>query len=265
MRVEDRISVMVMTHIVDATTNPYLENTMLFDTISSSHDKLGLGDAKYYLYIDRVMEFKYPELFKQYYDNIQSRLTKEFNHINVDIVEDRQELMRGNWWHMIDNCKTPYFLFLEHDWEFVENVPVMDIMDAMDKHKHLNYIRFPYKHMGPGGESHWDSHLGGYFEVETEITELPLTRGLFYSGNPHITKVSKCRTLYKPTHQHHWSVTTKGTSHLEKEIAEIVLFDIGIMGHEETHKKWGCFVYGKWGDVNHKPVCRHLGDWCRKR
>ena len=35
------------------------------------------------------------------------------------------------------------------------------------------------------GASHWDWHDGGYFKVETEI-ELPLTRGLFYSGNPHI-------------------------------------------------------------------------------
>ena len=31
MRIEDRLSVMVMTHIVDVTTNPYLENTMLLD------------------------------------------------------------------------------------------------------------------------------------------------------------------------------------------------------------------------------------------
>ena len=264
MRIEDRISVMVMTHIVDVTTNPYLENTMLFDTISSSHDKLDLGNAKYYLYIDKVMEDKYPELFKQYYDNIQTRLVTEFSHINVDIVEDRQELMRGNWWHMIDNCTTPYFLFLEHDWEFVENVPVMNIMDTMDKYEHFNYVRFPWKYMGPGGATHWDWHDGGYFEVETEI-ELPLTRGLFYSGNPHITKVSKCRDLYKPAHQYHWSHMTKGTSHLEKEIAAVVMEDVKTMGHKDTHKKWGCFVYGQWGDVNHKPVCRHLGDWCRKR
>ena len=61
--IEDRISVMVMTHIVNVATDPYLENTMLFDTIQSSHEKLGLGNAKYYLYIDKVMEDKYPELF----------------------------------------------------------------------------------------------------------------------------------------------------------------------------------------------------------
>ena len=29
--------------------------------------------------------------------------------------------------------------------------------------------------------------------------------------------------------------------------------DVKNIGHEETHKKWGCFVYGQWGDENHKP------------
>ncbi len=262
--IEDRISVMVMTHIVNVATDPYLENTMLFETLQSSHEKLGLGNAKYYLYIDKVMEDKYPELFKQYYDNIQSRLVNEFSHINVDIVEDRQELMRGSWWHMIDNCKTPYFLFLEHDWKFVEDVPAMKIMDKMDEHEHFNYVRFSYTYMGPGGASHWDSHDGGYFEVETEI-DLPLTKGLFYSGNPHIAKVSKCRDFYKPIHQEYWSNQTKGTSHLEKEIRDIVMMDTNLIGHEETHKKWGCFVSGRWGDINHKPEVTHLGDWCRKQ
>lgn len=262
--IEDRLSVMVMTHIINASTDPYLHNDMLFDTIQSSHDKLELGNAKYYLYIDKVMEDNYPELFKQYYDNIQSRLTKDFNHINVDIVEDRQELMRGNWWHMIDNCDTPYFLFLEHDWEFTENIPTESILDKMDEYEHFNYIRFPYTYMGPNGPSHWDSHDGGYFEVETEI-ELPLTRGLFYSGNPHIAKISKCRDLYKPVHQYHWSNKTKGTSHLEKEMSEIVMLETQMIGHEKTHKKWGCFVYGQWGDVNHRPPVKHLGDWCRKQ
>ena len=40
MEIKDRLSVMVMTHIVDVNTNPYLENTMLFDTIATSYDKL---------------------------------------------------------------------------------------------------------------------------------------------------------------------------------------------------------------------------------
>ena len=262
--IEDRISVMVMTHIVNVATDPYLENTMLFDTIQSSHEKLGLGNAKYYLYIDKVMEDKYPELFKQYYDNIQSRLVNEFSHINVDIVEDRQELMRGNWWHMIDNCDTPYFLFLEHDWEFTENIPTESILDKMDEYGHFNYVRFPHSYMGPDGPSHWDRHDGGHFEVEDEI-DLPLTQCTFYSGNPHIAKISKCRNFYKPLHLQYWTKKTKGTSHLEKELQQIALSDVKLLGKKGTHKRWGCFVYGQWRDVNHIPPVKHLGDWCRKQ
>ena len=50
---KERLSVMVSTHIVNADTEPYLHNQMLYDTISSAHEKLKLGDAKFYIYIDK--------------------------------------------------------------------------------------------------------------------------------------------------------------------------------------------------------------------
>ncbi len=261
---KDKISVMVQTHIVHATTEPYINNEMLVRTIQSSHDKLGLEDAKYYIYIDKAMEVSYPDLFKDYYDAIKSQISNELSHINVDIVEDRQHLMRGSWWHMIDNCDTPYFLFLEHDWEFVEKIPTIDIIDKMDKYEHFNYLRFPYTYMGPGGPSHWDSHDGGYPISREEEIDLPMTKCIFYSANPHIVSTERCKEFYKPIHQQYWSDRTKGTRELEKELADIIKSDVAEIGGEETHKKWGSFIYGVWGDPNHIPPVKHLGDWCRK-
>tara|TARA_B100001564_G_C20288430_1_gene511400 strand:- start:238 stop:594 length:357 start_codon:yes stop_codon:yes gene_type:complete len=118
--------------------------------------------------------------------------------------------------------------------------------------------------MGPDGPSHWDRHDGGHFEVEDKI-DLPLTQCTFYSGNPHIAKISKCRNFYKPLHLQHWEDKTKGTSHLEKELQHIALRDVEVLGRKATHQRWGCFVYGIWGDVNHIPPVKHLGDWCRKQ
>ena len=262
MRIEDRISVIVSTHIVYAwTEDPYLQNDMLYETIRSSHEKMGLGGAKYYLYIDKVMEEQYTYLFKKYVQFIED-FVKANSDINIDIVEDRQKLLRGNWYHMVENCQTPYFLFLEHDWKFIKEIPTEKILDEMDKYERFNYLRLPYTKLGPGEPIHWDEQLGGMFERETEI-DLPLTKIAFWSGNPHIAKVSKCKDFYVPTHRQHWSDRTKGTSHLEKELMEVILDDIKVIGKEEAHNKWGCFLYGTWDGF--EPVTEHLGDWCRKQ
>jgi len=260
--IEDNISVMVATHIIDATTKPYIENEMIIKTIKSSHEKMNLGNAKYYVYIDAVMKRKFPDLFSKYLDFLNNKLTTELKHINIEIVEDSQELLRGNWEHMIKNCPTPYFLFLEHDWEFIENIPTVKILEEMNKYERFSYIRFTYTKLGPGQPKHWDETWGGYFQKENEI-DLPLTGITFYSGNPHIVKTKKCRDFYLPLHKKHWAHKTKGTSHLEKELAEIAMSDVKTIGKKETHNKWGCFLYGTWD--NFDPVVSHIGDWCRKR
>ena len=51
-----------------------MNNDMLYETIISSHEKMGLEDAKYYLYIDKVMELEFPELFKVYLNNIEDKI-----------------------------------------------------------------------------------------------------------------------------------------------------------------------------------------------
>ena len=267
---DKKISVMVATHIIDADTNPYIENEMLLKTILSSKEKMGLQGVDYYIYIDDKFRKKYPKLFKQYVDYLLGEFQKpEFQYINIEIVEDSCELLKGNWMHMIKNCKTPYFLFLEHDWEFVRDVPTEEIIEVMDKNEHCNYVKFPKNNLGPGNSvpwdnrSHWKKH-GGCFETETDMdTDLPLTRIAYYSGNPHIVKVSKCREFYVPQLLNYWAGATLGTSHLEKEFMRIINKDIHTLGDLEAHKKWGVFLYGVWD--NFPLVVKHLGDWCRKR
>ena len=265
MNLSEKISVMVATHIVDADTNPYIQNEMLLKTILSSKEKMGLKGATYYVYIDDHFRQNYSTLFKEYVDYLSTEFKKpEFQDINIEIVEDSRKLLKGNWMHMVENCKTPYFLFLEHDWEFIDDIPTGEIIKTMDDNEHFNYIRFTYTTLGPGHPIHWDQSGGGCFETETEMdTEIPLTRIAYYSGNPHITKVSKCREFYMPQLLESWGDNTLGTSHMEKEFKQIVDHYIKNLGKLEAHKMWGTFLYGVWD--NFPPVVKHLGDWCRKR
>lgn len=263
MSLENKLSVMVATHIVNATHNPYLNNDMIIKTIRSSHDRMGLNGVVYYVYIDASMKRKFPKLYKEYRSILSSRFESELSDINVILLEETRELLRGNWMHMIENCTTPYFLFLEHDWEFIKDIPMDNIISKMDTHDNLSYIRFPYTKLGPGEHKHWDEVNGGLFEKESDI-DLPLTRIAFYSGNPHIVKLSKCKDFYLPEHTQHWETQpSKGTSHLEKELADVALKHIKSVGKKEAHKLWGCFLYGTWDGFD--PVVKHLGDWCRKR
>jgi len=263
MNIKDKISVMIATHIVNATSNPYLNNDMIVKTIRSSYDKMGLNGVTYYVYIDATMKRLYPDLYTQYREKLLERFNEELSDIKIELLEETRELLRGNWEHMIENCPTPYFLFLEHDWEFTESIPTEKILSKMDENDNFSYIRFPYTKLGPGQPEHWDKTWGGYFEKDEEINDLPLTKIAFYSGNPHITKIKKCKDFYLPLHKKYWSNKTKGTSHLEKELADIAMMHVKTYGKKEAHNMWGCFLYGTWEGFN--PVVKHLGDWCRKK
>jgi hypothetical protein len=47
MDMKDKLSVMIMTHIINASTDPYLDNEMIVKTIRTSHDKMNLQYSFY--------------------------------------------------------------------------------------------------------------------------------------------------------------------------------------------------------------------------
>ena len=185
---------MAMTHIINVNSEPYLDNEMIVTTIRSSHDKMKLNNVTYYVYIDSFFKENYIDLYTVYKENLIKKFESELSDINIVIVPDATSTQKGNWIHMINNCDTPYFMFLEHDWEFIKDIPTDVILSEMDKHDEFSYIRFSRWPAGHPQELRWDKSNGAIYEKETKIgidVGLPLTKVGLYSGNPHIVKTKK--------------------------------------------------------------------------
>ena len=265
MKLKDKLSVMVMTHIINIDSNPYLDNEMIIKTIRTSHDRMKLNSVTYYVYIDSFFKDHHLEYYNIYKQNLLNRFKNELLDINVVIVSDASSTQKGNWIHMINNCNTPYFMFLEHDWEFIKDIPTDIILSEMDKYNNFSYIRFSRWPAGHPQELRWDKSNGAVYEQETVIgadVNLPLTKVGLYSGNPHIVKTQKCKEFYLPVIMKYFPYIGDRNTYLEKEFLSIIIQDIRENGQYKSHETWGTFLYGTWPEFD--PVITHLGDWCRK-
>jgi len=304
MNLENSLEVFIATHIIDANTTPVIENKMIEQTIVSCHTSLKLENVKFTICPDASFEKSHPVLSKQYNKYLLDMSDKlKTRGINCSLRLSNDETMRGNWIKFIEECNTPYMLFLEHDWEFVQEVSVKDVIDCFEENNGLNYLRLPkfnlteqyYSSMC--SRDNWDWICAEVNEVKTRI---PLTRISFFSGNPHFAKVSFCKDFIIPAlNKYCPKEISKGTSHLEKDIkrAEMRIIDelrdCGFSNHAtDPEKTWGhqwplsfglyvgkgcqkCanailkqhLIWGNfmYGKIGDSAIVRHTGDWCRKR
>ena len=88
---------------------------------------------------------------------------------------------------------------MEHDWKFNFNLNTQSIVKAFDDNPKIGYLRFGKFDITNEFASqrktsvNWDI----LFEPENELNcDIPLTKVSFYSGNPHMCRISKCKDLY---------------------------------------------------------------------
>jgi len=303
MELSNLLSVFVPTHIIRASSEPYIENEMIVETIFQAYTKLGLTGVEFYVYPDDAFNETHPELMKKYYEYLESiKSFKGFESIKINIVKDTRKTMRNNWLKFVEeDCKTPYMMFLEHDWGFADHIDIKKIINNFEKNPSVGYIkfnRFPHdeRMRSLAAAYNWD----WIYEQEQDLdSDIPMFKITFYSGNPHIARIKKCKEFYIPQMLEHCPPElSRGGGHLEKDIKKAGLNSIDSLrdcgfsnqstdgnkawGHQwplsggntigrgckkceaairEHQKKWGLYMLGNWGD-NSRVF--HLGDWCRK-
>lgn len=291
MDITSKISVFVGTHIIGPKHKPtekwkgesadgfYLDNKMIERTIESSINSLGLQGCKYRIYTDSRFEDILPDIHYKYVDRLQN-LQNKFKEVDLKVIgNSKYPFLRGSWRDFVDNCETDYMLFLEHDWQFNRKVNTTNIIQAFDNNPSMGYLKFSQYDITPKFASqkrsatNWDV----LFEPETNLVcDIPLTKISFYSGNPHICRISKCKDLYIPSmlevserlyrqgnngYIKYKGEYSRGSSLFEKEIKQAIFDDHKSIGVHPTHEKWGLYTYGSVGE---NAIVSHLGDWCRK-
>ena len=153
---------------------------------------------------------------------------------------------------MLKSITTDYFIFLEHDWIFLENetIDFKGLLDCFKKYEFVNAVWFNKD----------DNQLKGFeisgtgdgketpYGKEHRIDDFELVTTVRWSNNPSMLRTSKYREWYeKYIYNMGVGVNHQGQYNVEdsmiREYRELLLKS----KWEEIRDDWGTFLYGKVG------------------
>jgi GR25 family glycosyltransferase involved in LPS biosynthesis len=165
---------------------------------------------------------------------------------------------------MVKKIRTPYFIFLEHDWVFLkkDNIDFLSLIDAFNNHNFINAVWF----------SKDDNVMRGFdiatdidnnvtpFDLENRVSEVDLITVCRWSNNPAMFRLSKMKEWFElyidnggvgKIHQGQHNVEETMIPTYRKIISENKWDDI--------KDDWGTFLYGNLGEgpyVGHTDASR---------
>ncbi len=187
MNIKEKLSIVITTHILPEAPSTDIIST----TLKSIRDNLvGAIECKTSIFCDS-------DVTKEQYEGYIDNLNEIFN---VD-VHDTQHIgflqtgLRDNYIKALLSCDTPYIFFCEHDWIFLREVSLFNLIEEMDKNNFINYVRFnkrnnnlPHKdNPEPGDEIFWET----YVEQDERTKIQPLMKTDCIATHPHVLRVDK--------------------------------------------------------------------------
>lgn len=135
---------------------------------------------------------------------------------------------------LISQCKTPYYLLWEHDWEAIKAIDISVIIGAFESDSDLHYVRFNKRKNFVAG---WDKQL----LVDDTHPSVPLLITTCFSNNPHIARFKAWETKW-------WPILKTRPNNIENILHEQYRNQIAEIGLENASKIWGIRIYGRLGD-----------------
>ncbi|MCP4748717.1 MAG: tetratricopeptide repeat protein [Desulfobacteraceae bacterium] len=144
---------------------------------------------------------------------------------------------------MLEKITTPYFMLIEHDWQFM--LPFVDInllLALFESRRQINYIRFNKR----------NNIIAGYdvlMKRETRWPQAKLIQTVCHSNNPSIRRTDVFKDTWLPICFKdplcRVSSNLRGTAFgIEEPLFKQYLVDVRQMGFTKAHEKWGVYVYG---------------------
>lgn len=174
-----------------------------------------------------------------YYDQL-NQLIKKFKNTELimgdkKFIINNKEYSGESWGYnilkLITRCNTPYFMFVEHDWIFVEHVNIEKLLNIFDANDNINYIKFN-KRYGTGP-----------FDFYTAYDKaVNLTRVNSFTNWPYISRKEIWIKEWIPK-----LIATNITT-----IEHNIHYDITSL--REIFLKWGLYIYGK---IDDRPLIKH--------
>lgn len=165
---------------------------------------------------------------------------------------------------MVKKIRTPYFIFLEHDWVFLkkDSIDFLSLIESFNNHNFINAVWF----------SKDDNVMRGFdiardvedkvtpFDLEDRVKEVNLISVCRWSNNPAMFRLSKMKEWYElyidnggigKVHQ--------GQHNVEETMIPIYRRIISENKWDDIKDNWGTFLYGNLGEgpyVGHTDASR---------
>jgi hypothetical protein len=151
-----------------------------------------------------------------------------------------------------------YLFLVEHDWEFMLDIPLKEIVEDFDNHDHINYVRFNKRPNVPKEVLTATKRVGGdLYLIRDKHTKTHLLHTPQYSNNPHIERMSKYREWCEYVKANPvFAGKNGGAGGFEHPLQEKSLDDLNKYGIEKRNEMWGTYIYGYTGM---KTTAVHFG------
>lgn len=165
---------------------------------------------------------------------------------------------------ILPKLKTKYFLFLEHDWVFLQkdSINFDKLLNAFNNHNFINSVWFAKD----------DNSIRGFeiatdienkttpFEKENRVTEINLVTTCRWSNNPVIFRTSKMKYWYNNIIKNQYvGVSHQSCHNVEETMIPYYRKIISENKWNDIRDDWGTFLYGNIGEgpyVGHTDASR---------
>jgi GR25 family glycosyltransferase involved in LPS biosynthesis len=161
--------------------------------------------------------------------------------------------------NVIETIKTPYFLFLEHDWVFLnkDNINFNNLLSSFNNNDFINAVWFSKDDNIMRGFEITDDIDGKStpFEVDNRVVETNLITTCRWSNNPALFRLSKFKNwYYNIIKNEHVDVVNQGCHNVEETMIPYYREQIRTLGWDNVKDEWGTYLYG---DINEGPYVGH--------
>tara|TARA_R110000824_G_scaffold74160_3_gene188787 strand:+ start:6980 stop:7714 length:735 start_codon:yes stop_codon:yes gene_type:complete len=225
MYLNKELTVVITTHVLPTAPSTHI----LEECINSIKNKFGgIDKCEFRVYCDSRPN---DEVSDQYLENIRNNLP------DVTLIENPNSGLKVNYFQTMNEVVTPYILFSEHDWIWLRDVKITELVEAMVGDSSINFVRFNKR-------NNWEIHKEAgawetYIAEAPEIGGFPLMKTNCWATHPHVIRREKFVNDWMPvvdTIEDGWSI----------ELSTYVTYTRAIQqeGFEKAQKEWGVFNYG---------------------
>lgn len=157
---------------------------------------------------------------------------------------------------------TKYCFHLEHDWWFIQRLKVRELLESMDQHDFIQYVKLMNYHddserFRPGSGEYFcffsNDHLAGF---DPRLEDHTLIADTLWSSNPHFARTAKYKHEWIPQLQACSldDASNGGAGGVEEALSYAAHRDYSNLPFWEANAKWGLYLKA----ANHRYI-EHMG------